>query len=151
MDWGRAPTTGRGAAVGCAEEPLRNSHERQLPQASEDTSVDTGREFECDTKSHLQRQLQEPGVRVLQERNRRLQAEQQVEAEKQLCLELSRLLAFERRRVKHCRGLSTPGLIILKGKNSQNSGSNSVSSQKSGGEDEKGEGKEEENKVYDFC
>ena len=37
---------------------------------------------------------------LLLERNRRVRAEQQVEAEKQTCLELTRLLELERRKVK---------------------------------------------------
>ena len=63
-------------------------------------------------KSHSEQQLpRELHPALLEERNRRVLAEQQVEAEKQACLELTRLLDLERQKFKQqSRRVSTISL-----------------------------------------
>ena len=128
------PTTGRSSVggVSSAEEPLRDPYERQKPRASEDTSVDRkGRNDGTLRGSNSQQQLlQDLHPVVLLEKNRRIQAEQQVEAQKQVSLELARLLELERQKSKRQARVSTAsaGPILRRGSQSSVISTQSVGS-----------------------
>lgn len=130
----QAPNSGRGAAgasVTSAEEAL----EPYLQPEDTSTPVEAaGSEYDAEFHSQLPSGL-------LLEKTGRIQAELQVEAEKQACLELARLLALERRRIKRP---STDYSQLSRGKDHSRGILRGIISE-SEGEDEQKE--EEENKA----
>lgn len=107
MERGRTTlNTGGGAAasVTSADEALRSLYlQRDCPSAPFDATRSNH-----ETESHSQ-QLSSG---LFLETTRRIRAELQVEAEKQACLELARLLALARRQIK--QPTAAPSLVVLR-------------------------------------
>lgn len=135
----QAPNSGRGAAaasVTSAEEAL----DPHLQPEDTSTPVDaTPAESEHDAEFHSQL----PSGLLL-EKTGRIQAELHVEAEKQTCLELARLLALERRQIKRPSTSTASDSQTSNGKDHSRGILRGIISE-SEGEDKQKE--EEENKV----
>ena len=109
MSLDRTSGAGDSASGGVASAALANEPRNEECTTSPET-----------VQNSQHRQLLHPSVLI--ERSRRVSAEQQVEIEKQTCLELTRLLELERRKVKQqLRRLSTTA-VPLKTAASQSSG-----------------------------